>query len=266
MKVGISVNKAKVTDEKTVSVFLDRLEREGYETVLFSETSEIKDVDVVIALGGDGAILHAAVEAAQKNIKVIGVNYGHLGFLAEYEKDEVFQTIDLLADLKRGVCPVFRRSMLELSFDNRRLYALNEVLIQRDYGIGNTQLIQSDVRVNGDPVERFSGDGLLVSTPTGSTAYALSAGGAILTPDVPAIMLTPVCAFSLNARPIVFPDTAVFEIGVSRGHGMIVADGKKVASVSEGTTFQVKKAAFSADFPMRGNSGLFKKIRTKLNQ
>ena len=156
--------------------------------------------------------------------------------------------------------------MLELSFGGSVYYGLNEVVLQRDYGVTDTQIVKMSVQINGQDSDTIIGDGMLICTPTGSTAYSLSAGGAILSPQVPAFMLTPICAFSLNARPMVFSDTDVFSVTIKKGQVMLLIDGKRIASIKEGMGIIVKKAQFTADFPMRGSSCFFKKIRTKLNQ
>ena len=111
----------------------------------------------------------------------------------------------------------------------------------------------------------IAGDGLLICTPTGSTAYSLSAGGAILTPEVPVIMMTPICAFSMRARPIVFSDTDEFKITIDKGKSMVLADGKVVAALPEGAEMTIKKASFTADFPVKENSDFFARVRNKLN-
>lgn len=266
MRVGVVGNGIKVRDGKVAERLIGFLQSEGYDAVFFRDNKEIGGVDALIVLGGDGAILHAATEAAQKNIKVIGVNYGTLGFLTEYEKEETEQVGELLTALEENKCSVLKRSMLELQFEGKSYYGLNEVVVQRDYSAFNTQIVRMDIQVNGRGVDNVVGDGMMICTPTGSTAYSLSAGGAILTPEVPAFMLTRICAFSLNVRPMIFPDSDVFSVTITHGKAMLLIDGRHVAPFTEGMKMTVRKAPFTADFPMRGNSCFFKKIRTKLNQ
>ena len=225
------------------------------------------DTDCFIVLGGDGAILHAAVVAAQKNIKIIGINYGHLGFLTEYEKDERQQVNELLSALENGTCNIVKRSLLQLTIADKTYYALNEISVQRDYGLlstNSTQILRLKVEAK-EGVDVIAGDGLLICTPTGSTAYSLSAGGAILTPEVPVIMMTPICAFSMRARPIVFSDTDEFTISIDKGKSMVLADGKVVAALPEGAQMTIKKAEFTADFPVKKGSDFFARVRNKLN-
>ena len=267
MKVGILGNINKLKTAQTIEEIASFLQDVGYETVQFHSHKEIDGVDVVLVLGGDGAILHAALVAAQKNIKIIGINYGTLGFLTEYEKDEREKVKELLALLEKGACPIVRRSLLQITILDRTYYALNEVAIQRDYGVlssKSTQILHLSVEAK-EGRDTIAGDGLLFCTPTGSTAYSLSAGGAILTPEVPVFMMTPICAFSMRARPIVFSDTDEFKITVSKGKSIVLADGGVIASLPEGAEIAVKKAPFTADFPVKENADFFARVRNKLN-
>ena len=267
MKVGVFGNINKLKTAQTIEEILVFLRDAGYETVQFHSHKEIDGVDVVLVLGGDGAILHAALIAAQKNIKIIGINYGTLGFLTEYEKDEREKVKELLALLEKGECPIVRRSLLQITIMDKTYYALNEVAIQRDYGVlssKSTQILHLNLEAK-EGRDTIAGDGLLFCTPTGSTAYSLSAGGAILTPEVPVFMMTPICAFSMRARPTVFSDSEEFKITVAKGKSIVLTDGGVIASLAEGAEIIVKKAPFTADFPVKEKSNFFARVRNKLN-
>lgn len=267
MKVGVLGNPNKVRNARVLEEMLAFLRETGYDATLFSSHKEIDGVDVVIVLGGDGAILHAAVVAAQRNVKIIGVNYGTLGFLTEYEKDEREKVKELLRSLEQGNCRIVKRSLLQLSVGDKAFYALNEIALQRDYGLvstNSTQMLRVEIEAN-EGKDRISGDGLIICTPTGSTAYSLSAGGAILTPEVPVFMMTPICAFSMRSRPIVFSDSSQFHLRIAKGRAIVQADGRTVAALPEGATLTVQKAPFTADFPVKKNSDFFERIRHKLN-
>ncbi len=267
MKVGILGNVHKIKSMQTMEEFVCFLREYGYETVAFTSYKDIDGVDVVLVLGGDGAILHASVIAAKKNIKLIGINYGNLGFLTEYEKDERERVKELLDALQAGDCRIIKRSLLQLTVGERVYYALNEISLQRDYGAlsaKSTQILRLDVEAK-EGKDSIAGDGLLFCTPTGSTAYSLSAGGAILTPEVPVFMMTPICAFSMRARPIVFSDTDEFTVRVAKGKCMILTDGGVVSALPEGGEIKIKKAPFTADFPVKENSDFFARVRNKLN-
>jgi NAD kinase len=207
------------------------------------------------------------VKKGEKGIKIIGVNYGTLGFLAECEKDEWEKVKEILVAMETGDCRVVKRTLLQIDVMGKTYYALNEVAIQRDYGFlstKSTQILHLDIEVK-EGRDTISGDGLLICTPTGSTAYSLSAGGAILTPEVPVFMMTPICAFSMRARPIVFSDNEVFNITVKKGKSIVLTDGGVVAALPEGAEIHIAKAPFTADFLVTKNSDFFARVRNKLN-
>jgi len=268
MKVGVLGNRNKVKNTNADQRLLTVLSQHGYEAVQFSTPNEIQNVDVLIVLGGDGAILHSAINAALHGIKIIGINYGTLGFLTEYEKDELENVVQLLEQIKTGNCRILHRSILQLEIDNKAFFALNEVSLQRYSGmssIKNTQILRLNVKTN-DGTMTVSGDGALFCTPTGSTAYSLSAGGSILTPEVPVIMMTPICAFSMRSRPTVFSDKETFDVKIARGNAAISCDGLTIGLLSDNATIRIKKAPFTADFPIRENSEFFAKVRNKLSE
>lgn len=267
MKIGLLGNLSKIKTEETMQKIIVFLQDSGYETVRFSSHREIDGVDVVIVLGGDGAMLHAAVPAAKKNIKIIGINYGNLGFLTEYEKDEWERVKELLSALEAGTCSVVKRSILQMTVGSKTFYALNEFAIQRENSLTSaaaTQILALELTAK-EGKDKISGDGMLICTPTGSTAYSLSAGGAILTPEVPVFMMTPICAFSMRTRPIVFPDTDEFDIRVEKGQAIVLSDGRIVAALPENSVVHIQKAPFTADFPVKDRSDFFARIRNKLN-
>ena len=267
MKIGVLGNLNKIKTAETLREIVAYLRDLGYETVTFASHKQIDGVDVVLVLGGDGAILHAGVIAAQKGVKIIGINYGTLGFLTEYEKAERERVKELLASLETGHCRIVKRSLLHLTVCDKTYYALNEISVQRDYGLlstNSTQILKLEVEAK-EGKDVIAGDGLLFCTPTGSTAYSLSAGGAILTPEVPVFMMTPICAFSMRARPIVFSDTDEFTVRVNKGKSIVLADGGVVATLPEGAEMHIKKAPFTADFPVKDGSDFFARVRNKLN-
>lgn len=268
MKIGVLGNRTiKQDTEGTVEELLAFLSDNGYEVVRFATHTEIDGVDVVLVLGGDGAILHAAVIAAQKGIKIIGINYGTLGFLTEYERAERTRVKELLEALESGSCRIVKRSLLQVEIGDKQYYGLNEISIQRAYGkLGDNlpQILRLEIQAK-EGVDEIAGDGILICTPTGSTAYSLSAGGAIITPEVPVFMMTPICAFSMRARPIVFADTDEFVVRVKNGKGTVLVDGGAVDTLLEDGVIRVKKAPFTADFPVKESAGFLARVRNKLN-
>lgn len=267
MKIGLLGNVSKKITVEALNEIAEYLEQLGYITAIFSTPQEIKDIDVLLVVGGDGSILHAAVPAAKKGIKIIGINYGTIGFLTEYEQHERTDVAEMLAALKKEECPIAKRSVLQLSTKEEVFFALNEFVLQRDSSLTSESSVQIlRLKINAKAgSDEISGDGVLFCTPTGSTAYSLSAGGAILSPEVPVFMMTPICAFSTRSRPIVFSDADEFIVTVEKGNAVILADGKAVGQLSKGESVHIKKAPFTADFPVREGSNFFLRIRNKLN-
>lgn len=268
MKIGILGKISKVQSDDTVDKLVEILTRAGYETTRFFASSEIAGVDVVIVMGGDGAILHSAIPAAINGVKIIGINYGTLGFLTELEKDESEKITELLSNLEQNSCRIVKRSLLQCEVGDKVFYSLNEVALQRDYGTPNTkptQILKVEIK-SKEGVERIAGDGILITTPTGSTAYSLSAGGAILTPEVPVFMMTPICAFSRKTRPTIFSDSDEFTVTIERGKALLLIDGLTVAYLPENIQIKIKKAPFTADFPKRSDADFFERVRNKLSE
>ncbi len=267
MKIGIVGNVSKIKDENILTGLMEKLESCGFEAVRFASHNDIDGVSAVIVLGGDGAILHAATVAAPKGIRIVGVNYGNVGFLTEFERNELEQVIPLIEEFRTGNCKILHRSILKTTVDGTEYYALNEIAIQRDYASGlmdNPQILKLLVSAGAGEIP-VSGDGALLATPTGSTAYSLSAGGAIVAPEVPVFMLTPICAFSMSARPMVFSDEDEFSFRVQKGKALLLVDGKAVATLAENDEIYVKKAQFTAEFLTRKEACFFTKIKNKLN-
>ncbi len=168
-----------------------------------------KDTDCIIVLGGDGTVLEAAGKVLDLDIPLVGLNLGTLGYLAEVERSNWKEAMDALLS---GRYEIEERMMLEASFGRHKHFALNDVVFQR---CGNLRILNYDVYVNGQFLNSVNADGLILSTPTGSTAYNLSAGGPIVEPGARMILLTPICAHTLNTRTIVLSpeDEIVIEIG-----------------------------------------------------
>ncbi|MDE7330572.1 MAG: NAD(+)/NADH kinase, partial [Clostridia bacterium] len=204
MKVGIYLNRKYFSEEKP---YLEKIRQAfGGGCIVVNGYSDLDGLDVLFVLGGDGTILSVASECAKRQVKIIGINYGHLGFLSEFEPDKLEDAVRLV---QSGEYITQRRSMLEIKCGVKRYFALNDLVIQRGTSGDNfTNTVSVHAEIDGATVDNFSADGIIVSTPTGSTAYSLAAGGSVLTPDIGAFILTPICPHSLHSRPIVFSDNS----------------------------------------------------------
>ncbi len=262
MRVGIFYKKEKVNDESLIERLKERLNRLGSEAVVFRRAEDIDGVDRLLVLGGDGTILRAAHVVDGKNIPIVGVNYGTLGFLTEFERFEAFDAIDLLLDEN---CPIVQRSMLEVDLNGVKTHCLNEMVLQREssHEAGN-KIARLCVYLDGTPAGEFAADGVIVATPTGSTAYSLSAGGNILCPDCKTFLLTPICAFSLRSRPIVYSDDKVLTFDfVKKGKMVVYGDGKYLGELNGGK-LTVRKSERSIYFLTRNENGFFRRLTEKI--
>ena len=261
MKIGICYNKEQA-DEKTAQEIASLIRREGHTAFVCCDmTNEIADRFLV--LGGDGTVLRAARIAALRSIPILGVNYGHLGFLTEYEKTERDQAVRLILQEKPQI---LERSMLEVALNGKIFYCLNElaalrpVMPNRD---NNVTLISVDI--DGNHAGNFFADGLIVATPTGSTAYSLSAGGSIMTPDCGTFMLTPVCSFSMKSRPIVYADRHELKFSLPSAKLLLYGDGVFLGEAGVCDELIVKKSEKKALFLTQNGGNYFNKITQKIN-
>jgi NAD+ kinase len=203
MKVGLYT---RTPDESTTHPLADILSRNGLSTIELSSQSQVgdlSDVDVVLSVGGDGTLLSSVHLIGATGIPVLGVNFGHLGFLTTANKENVSQMVE---SLKAGDYNIEKRTLLKVAMsegEENPQFVLNEVSMHRTL---DNPLLRVRVYVDGQYLANYSGDGLIVATPTGSTAYSLSCGGPILTPDSGCVVITPIGAHTLTLRPMVLSD------------------------------------------------------------
>ncbi|MGN0822844.1 MAG: NAD(+)/NADH kinase [Candidatus Gallimonas sp.] len=265
MRVGIYYIAEKVRDEAIVTALCEKISLRGSEAVVFRSAEEIGGVDRLIVLGGDGTILRAAGRTSELGIPLVGVNYGTLGFLTEFEREDAPLSVDLALD---GACPIVSHSMLEIELNGQKTHCLNELMLQRGVSARREIRIATiAVRIDGSFAGNFRADGLIVSTPTGSTAYSLSAGGSIMAPDCRTFMLTPVCAFSLKSRPIAYSDQSTLSFEFSEGQDGMMAygDGKFLGEVRANDRLIVRKSSRSAQFLTRDRNGFFRRLTEKIS-
>lgn len=262
MKFGIFYND-KQTNKENALRLVRMIQERGGDAFVFSCVSEIEGVDRLLVLGGDGTVLRAAKRASEMQIPLVGVNYGNLGFLAEFERGEEEKAVELaMSD-----CPVVRRSMLEVDLDGKKSYCLNELALLHPVNEKKPNgIVGISVEIDGSRAGDFSADGLIVATPTGSTAYSLSAGGCVMTPDSKTFILTPVCAFSLRSRPIVFPDSCTLTITFTKDTLMLYGDGDCLGQVRGQNVLTIKKAERTALLLTADPNGYFRRLTEKINR
>jgi len=224
-------------------------------------TSDDYKSDFVISMGGDGTFLKAAARVGGKNIPIIGVNMGRLGFLADVSPSDIEQSID---SIYSGEYQIEKRAVINIEAEgiNEYPYALNDIsILKRD----NASMISIRTEVNGEYLTTYQADGLVISTPTGSTAYNLSNGGPILVPNSDIIVMTPVAPHSINIRPIVLPNNSTIKLSVSsRNHNFLVAMDGRSFKCQEGTTITLRKAPYDILVVKRSGTSYFHTLREKL--
>ena len=232
----------------------------GFDVVELTSPKDITaDFDRVLVFGGDGTMLETVRYAVPFDIPVLGVNLGHVGFLTEFDKDVTAKELAAALNSKK----FSEKSLLEINFLDSTCLALNELVVKS----GTTRPILIDLFVDGKFADTFKSDGLIVSTPTGSTAYSLSAGGPIVSPDVKAIVINPICPHSLHARPIVVSSDAQIEILIAgeEGEASLVVDGCMVGSAKLGYKINLKTSSKSAKFVVGNEINFFDKLLKKMN-
>lgn len=221
------------------------------------------DVDYVISMGGDGTFLKAASRVGAKGIPVIGVNMGRLGFLADVLPSEIEEALDAIFAKNYRV---EEHTAIQIEADGEPIegnpFALNDIaVLKRD----NASMITIKAVVNGDFLVNYQADGLVICTPTGSTAYNLSNGGPIIVPQSGSLCLTPVAPHSLNIRPIVINDDSVIELNVeSRSHNFLVAVDGRSQKLVEGTKLTIRKAPYTIKIVKTCSRRYFSTLREKL--
>jgi len=249
------------------SISADSISREfcdGCEAVERENLAE-KRPDFVVVLGGDGTLLSVARSVAPAGIPILGVNLGSLGFLTEVKQEELVPTLEAI---DAGRCDVSARALVHCQLQRERkclasYEALNDVVVHQS---ALARLAVFDVRVNEKFVANYTADGLIVATPTGSTAYSLAAGGPILAPDLPGFVITPVASHALTNRPLVVQDTATIEIFIkdSGNSVLLTVDGQQGRSLADGDVVVCLKSEFKVKLFKLKERSYFDVLRTKL--
>ena len=226
-----------------------------YESTVGAQPEET----VMVCYGGDGTLLEGVHRLNGADIPVVGINGGHLGFLALAPRENIKEVFDGIAE---GNLNLEVRDMLSIEgLGEEKLYALNEVSIQR---LG-ASMISIDATIDGNPVATYNGDGVILSTPTGSTAYSLSAGGPILAPSCHSFLLTPLAPHNLTMRPIVMPDSSVVSLHINtRNNETSISADNRTFRISNDTVLTIKKAKRYIRLAVPNNISFFDSLRNKM--
>ena len=224
----------------------------------------IANCDAVIAIGGDGTIIHAAKHAAHAQKPILGVNVGRLGFVAGLEVNE----LDLLEALVTGNHTVDNRMMISATVGrpdgNSTYHALNDAVISRG---ALSRILDFEVSLNQDTICRYRADGLILSTPTGSTAYSLSAGGPVVDPSMECMILTPICPHSLLTRPVVFNANSLISAKADCGSEIyLTLDGATSVRIESGESVYFSKSRLSVQLIQLHHKGFYQVVNEKLTE
>jgi len=242
--------------------FLKNQEVTGLDAVEVIENDDFY-CEYALSIGGDGTFLKTAAHIGTKNIPVLGVNIGRLGFLADVAAENMIPAVQ---SLLAGELIVEERTLLKVEtsegIPSKYPFALNEISILKQ---DSSSMLSIHTTLNGEPVHTYQADGLLVATPTGSTAYSMSVGGPIVVPQAGNFILSPVASHSLNVRPLIVPDSWVIDLEVkSRSKSYQLAMDGRTIVLNEETRLRISKADFSIKLLKQPNHSFFDNLRNKL--
>ena len=221
--------------------------------------------DILLSIGGDGTILRAATLVRKSGVPISGINAGRLGFLASVQKENIEAFLQLVLDKKYTIS---KRTLLSLNITPKNKdiqdinFAMNEISVSRK---DTTSMITIETYLNGEFLNSYWADGLIIATPTGSTGYSLSCGGPILTPDVKSLVITPIAPHNLNARPLVIPDSTEIRLKVSgREEHYLVSLDSRITSIGKESILTIKKTPFQINMVEIPDETFLKTLRNKL--
>ena len=236
------------------------------ENIIFfgSEYTMLKSCDMVLTIGGDGTIIHAARKSAPLDKPLLGINTGRLGFVAELEPNE----LDMLQRIAEGNYSIEKRMMLKVTCKNNEFYAMNDAVISRG---SLSRLIDIDVSLAEDRgyICSYRADGLIVSTPTGSSAYSLAAGGPVVEPTMKCIVMTPVCSHSLFARPVVFSHKSQLAVSASCDDNTqvyLTLDGAKTLTIARSDIIYITSSKIETKLIKLKDKSFYKVLNDKFTE
>ena len=264
-KVAILGRRDDARVSEPMKAVASHLTKSGLE-VFYEEDDAIENVDLVVAIGGDGTMLYAASQVAGSNVPLLGINRGRLGFLADVTPDEMLASIDhvLAGNYARDSRLQLDARLSRADGTSASALALNDVVLQRrDTG----RMVDFETHIDGRYVNTHSGDGLVVSTPTGSTAYSLSCGGPIIEPQLDAIVIVPVCPHTLTDRPIVISANERIEVTLIERddtHAEVTVDGHSLGVLCPEDKLSIGTAESRVTFIHPPGYDYYEILRTKL--
>lgn len=253
-----------VIEEKFLKILYEE-EIIGREYKTFASHKDLdSSFDILISIGGDGTILRAATFVRDSGIPMLGVNAGRLGFLAKVQKEKIEAFLQIVLEKKYTISErtLLTMDCLPNTSEIDINFAMNEVSVNRK---DTTSMITIDTYLNGEYLNSYWADGLIISTPTGSTGYSLSCGGPILTPDVKAFVITPIAPHNLTARPLVIPDDTEIRLKVSgREEQYLVSLDSRISFINNNSELVIKKTPFKINMVEIPEETFLKTLRTKL--
>jgi NAD+ kinase len=254
-----------VVEKLFMNVLADKNIVQETHTTFEHHTDLDASFDMLLSIGGDGTILRAITLVRDSGIPVLGINAGRLGFLASVQKENIANFLQLVVDKKYIIS---KRTLLSLHCDppnpeiERLNFAMNEITVSRK---DTTSMITIETHLNNEFLNSYWADGLIISTPTGSTGYSMSCGGPILTPEVTSLVITPIAPHNLNARPLVIPDNTQIRLKVSgREDNYLVSLDSRIASVPNAAELTIEKTHFQINMVEIPNETFLKTLRNKL--
>lgn len=231
----------------------------GVKYISYDEIWEV--ADIILVIGGDGTLLRIASRCAQKSIPALGINLGKVGFLTEVEVTELN---DALTRLLEGKYRIEKRMLLKLCVNNENVsyHALNDIVISKPEGV---KLIDVDLYTDTELVCHYCADGLIVSTPTGSTGYSISAGGPVVDPRMSLYIATPICAHMLSARAAVLPADKELILKIEADNAIITTDGEKQRFISVEDEIRISKSDYEFELIRLGNKSFYNTLSSKLS-
>ena len=265
-RVGVFYNKLKTPVLPLAQEAVAFLRAKSIQAELLTSLDSLENIDLIISMGGDGTMLRCARACAPKNIPILGINCGTLGFLAAAEKEEMHHALQTVLD---GKCTTRTRLMLRAvvrqNGTEQTFAALNDCVLR----CANMRAFSVNATFNQTPLPPYFGDGVIIATPTGSTAYSLAAGGPIIEPDVAVFVLTPVCPHSLHQRPMVLSASGTLRLTPAfkntEDRATATLDGQIQLPLEPGAEIEISRAPFAAQLLTLPQRGFFTVLHKKLS-